>query len=92
MICAVRLKRRILIIEHSVFLFFQFEPPPYEAKSKSMPKSLVRMCDPDDNEHLIIDSETAPIIRRIFDLVIDGMGNIRICIFLMEEQIPKNAL
>lgn len=33
------------------------------------------MRDPDDNGHLIIDAETAPVIRRIFDLALDGMGN-----------------
>ena len=46
------------------------------------------MRDPDDNGHLIIDPETAPIIRRIFDLALDGMGNVRICKQLMEERIP----
>jgi len=46
------------------------------------------MRDPDDNGHLIIDPETAPIIRRIFDLALDGFGNMKICKVLMEEQIP----
>ena len=46
------------------------------------------MRDPDDNGHLIIDAETAPIIRRIFDLALDGMGNMKICKVLMEERIP----
>ena len=46
------------------------------------------MRDPDDNGHLIIDPETAPIIRRIFDLALDGFGNMRICKALMEEKIP----
>ena len=46
------------------------------------------MRDPDDNGHLIIDPETAPIIRRIYDLALDGMGNMRICKVLMEERIP----
>lgn len=46
------------------------------------------MRDPDDNGHLIIDPETAPIIRRIFDLALDGFGNMRICKVLMEERIP----
>ncbi len=46
------------------------------------------MRDPDDNGHLIIDPETAPTIRRIFDLALDGMGNMRICKVLMEERIP----
>ena len=46
------------------------------------------MRDPDDNGHLIIDPKTAPIIRRIFDLALDGFGNMKICKVLMEEQIP----
>ena len=46
------------------------------------------MRDPDDNGHLIIDPETAPIIRRIYDLALDGFGNMKICKVLMEERIP----
>ena len=46
------------------------------------------MRDPDDNGHLIIDPETAPTIRRIFDLALDGMGNMKICKTLMDEKIP----
>lgn len=46
------------------------------------------MRDPDDNGHLIIDPETAPVIRRIFDLALDGFGNMKICKTLMEERIP----
>ncbi len=46
------------------------------------------MRDSDDNGHLIIDPETAPIIRRIFDLALDGFGNMKICKVLMEERIP----
>ena len=46
------------------------------------------MRDPDDNGHLIIDPETAPVIRRIYDLALDGFGNMKICKVLMEERIP----
>ena len=46
------------------------------------------MRDPDDNGHLIIDPKTAPIIRWIFDLALDGFGNMKICKVLMEERIP----
>ena len=46
------------------------------------------MRDPDDNGHLIIDPETASVIRRIFDLALDGFGNMKICKVLMEERIP----
>lgn len=50
------------------------------------------MRDPDDNGHLIIDPETAPIIRRIFDLALDGFGNMKICKVLMEERIPVTRM
>ena len=46
------------------------------------------MRDPDDNGHLIIDPETAPIIRRIYDLALDGMGCMKIAKQLMEEKVP----
>lgn len=46
------------------------------------------MRDPEDKGHLIIDPETAPIIRKIFDYAIDGMGCMRISKRLMEEKIP----
>ena len=46
-------------------------------------RSAVYKRDPDDNGHLIIDAETAPVIRRIFDLALDGMGNMNI--MLREE-------
>lgn len=44
--------------------------------------------DPDDKGHLIIDPETAPIIRHIYDLALDGMGCMRISKQLMEEKVP----
>lgn len=46
------------------------------------------MRDPEDKGHLIIDPETAPIIRKIFDYALDGMGCMRISKRLMEEKIP----
>lgn len=44
--------------------------------------------DPDDKGHLIIDPETAPVIRHIYDLALDGMGCMRISKQLMEEKVP----
>lgn len=44
--------------------------------------------DPEDKGHLIIDSETAPVIRHIYDLALDGMGCMRISKQLMEEKVP----
>ena len=36
------------------------------------------MRDPEDKGHLIIDPETAPIIRKIYDYALDGM--VRFCL------------
>ena len=46
------------------------------------------MRDPADKGHLILDPETAPIIRKIFDYALDGLGCMRISKRLMEEKIP----
>ena len=46
------------------------------------------MRDPDDRGHLIIDPETAPVIRKIYDLALDGWGCMRIGKQLMEDRIP----
>lgn len=46
------------------------------------------MRDPEDKGHLIIDPETAPIIRKIYDYALDGLGCMRISKKLMEEKIP----
>ena len=45
------------------------------------------MRDPDDNGHLIIDPETAPVIRRIFELALDGWGCMRIAKQLMNDKV-----
>ena len=46
------------------------------------------MRDPEDKGHLILDPETAPIIRKIYDYALDGLGCMRISKRLMEEKIP----
>lgn len=46
------------------------------------------MRDPQDRGHLILDPETAPTIRRIYDLALDGLGCMRIAKVLMDEKIP----
>ena len=46
------------------------------------------MRDPEDKGHLIIDPKTAPIIRKIYDYALDGLGCMRISKKLMEEEIP----
>lgn len=32
-------------------------------------------CDPEDKNHLLIDEEAAKVVRRIYQMVIDGMGS-----------------
>ena len=32
------------------------------------------MRDPEDKGHLILDPETAPVIRKIYDMALDGWG------------------
>lgn len=46
------------------------------------------MRDPEDGGHLIIDPETAPIVRKIYQLALDGLGCGRIAKKLMEERVP----
>ena len=46
------------------------------------------MRDPEDKGHLILDPETAPVIRKIYDLALDGWGCMRIAKQLMDDKIP----
>ena len=43
------------------------------------------MRDPEDKGHLIIEPKTAPIIRKIYDYALDGLGCMRISKKLMEK-------
>lgn len=46
------------------------------------------MRDPNDHGHLIIDPETAPTVKLVFDLASNGLGMMRISKYLMEHKIP----
>ncbi|MBD5463780.1 MAG: DUF4368 domain-containing protein [Lachnospiraceae bacterium] len=46
------------------------------------------MRDLEDRGHLIIDPETAPVIRKIYDLALDGWGCMRIAKRLMDDKEP----
>ena len=46
------------------------------------------MRDPEDHGHLIKDPETAPVIRMIYDLALDGYGAYRIARVLLDKKIP----
>jgi len=52
------------------------------------PTPLGLMRDPNNKGHLIIDPETAPIIKTIYDLAADGLGTMRIAKYLLEHKIP----
>ena len=46
----------------------------------------------DDPNHLpVINPETAPIVKRIFDMRVQGMSPLKICAVLNEEGIPSPA-
>ena len=44
--------------------------------------------DPDDHNHLIIDPETAPYIRKAFELCASGWGNWRIRNWFYDNKVP----
>lgn len=52
------------------------------------PTPLGLMRDPEDRGHLILDPDTAPVIRKIYDLALDGWGCMRIAKKLMEDKVP----
>lgn len=45
--------------------------------------------DPNNKNHLIINEETAPIVRRIFEMYLNGFGTAKIANILNEENIPS---
>ena len=44
--------------------------------------------DPEDHGHLVIDPETAPTVRLVFDLALNGYGTMKIAKHLLEHKIP----
>lgn len=47
--------------------------------------------DPNHKNKIIIDEETAPIVRRIFDMALTGMSCRQIAVQLNAEEIPTPA-
>ena len=43
--------------------------------------------DPEDKNHLLVDEEAAAVVRRIFQMVIDGMGTKAIANQLCRERV-----
>ncbi|MGO5085774.1 recombinase family protein [Oscillospiraceae bacterium LCP25S3_F9] len=54
--------------------------------SKTAPFGYLK--DPDNHNHLIPDPETAPVVVKIYDLVLKGWGNHRIRDYLRETKVP----
>ena len=48
--------------------------------------------DPNDKNKLLIDPDTAPIVKRIFNLMLSGYGAIYIARQLMSENVPTPAV
>lgn len=48
--------------------------------------------DPNNKHHLIIDSETAPIVKRMFKMIMDGYGTTQIANIFTDEHIPTPAM
>ena len=46
------------------------------------------MISPDDKHKLIVDDETAPVVKRIFEMSASGMGYYKIASQLYKEKIP----
>lgn len=44
--------------------------------------------NPDDREHWLVDNNAAEIVRKIFDMCIDGMGPLKIAKVLEREKVP----
>ena len=47
------------------------------------------MRDPDNRNHLVPDKNTAPTVRLIYDLALEGKSSYAIAIALKEREIPK---
>ena len=50
------------------------------------------MRDPEDRGHLILDPDTVPVIRKIYEMALNGWGCIRIAKQLMEDKSPSQRL
>lgn len=46
------------------------------------------MCDPRDKHHLITNPETAPVVRKIFLMIIDGYSTSEVAAYLNKNGVP----
>ena len=45
--------------------------------------------DPDDPDHWIIDEEAATVVRRIYQLIIEGNGPMHVARILKDEKVER---
>lgn len=50
------------------------------------------MKDPENPKHLIVDPQTAPIVKRIFEMYSNGIGIVRICNKFYSEKITSPSV
>ncbi|MBQ8119929.1 MAG: recombinase family protein, partial [Ruminococcus sp.] len=50
------------------------------------------MKDPNDSKKIIPDPETAPIVKRIFEMYAHGLGFVRICDILSKEKVLSPSM
>ncbi len=50
------------------------------------------MKDPNDAKHIVPDPETAPIVKRIFEMYASGIGFIKICDELSKEKVLSPSM
>ena len=45
--------------------------------------------DPEDNNHRLVDEEAAAVVRRIFQLIIEGNGPMQVARILTNEKVER---
>ncbi|MBO5577222.1 MAG: recombinase family protein [Ruminococcus sp.] len=50
------------------------------------------MKNPNDAEHIVPDHETAPIVKRIFEMYATGIGFVKICDVLSKEKVLSPSM
>lgn len=74
--------------DNSVKIKASFRARAKEGKHHSVVPPYGFLKDPNNKNHLIHDPETAPYVKKIFELVLRGWGNHRIRDYLFEARIP----
>lgn len=77
-------------ISKKIRIVFQQKKEDGQFMSTSAP--IGYMKDPNDKHHLVIDPDTAPLVRRMFKMIIDGYGTTQIANIFTDEHIPTPAM